>query len=147
MKREHMPVIVAKLAFAAVVICLAVYKKYLDMNEFESLEGAVAAQLKDPASATFRDEHQGPRGALCGQFTAKDGNGGGTGYEDFVVVPNVKVVTESLGTVFLASTSASKDLQDRQAAVTASLRWSGGAASVRAYNKQQVTQAWVENCQ
>lgn len=49
------------------------------------LRKPVLAQLKDPDSATFRNETLRPPGTLCGEYNSKNGMGGYAGHSRFIV--------------------------------------------------------------
>ncbi|MGV8805320.1 MAG: hypothetical protein ACWA6Y_10210 [Polaromonas sp.] len=49
------------------------------------LRKPVLAQLKDPDSATFRNETLRPPGTLCGEYNSKNSMGGYAGYARFIV--------------------------------------------------------------
>lgn len=52
------------------------------------VEETVAAQLRDPASASFRDMIEGSR-ATCGEVNGHNGFGGAAGFKPFVYIDGV----------------------------------------------------------
>ncbi len=75
-----------KLITYAIIIGLAVVtlKLFFGADEFADAKARVAAQLKDPASAEFKDINQvGDR--VCGEVNARNSFGGYTGFVPFYI--------------------------------------------------------------
>ncbi|OEO24065.1 hypothetical protein AX279_19740 [Pseudomonas sp. J237] len=65
-----------------------------DWTLFELARKNIKARLKDPESATFRDQFIGESGIPCGEVNAKNGFGGFTGYKRFLASGNGLAVVE-----------------------------------------------------
>jgi len=56
-----------------------------ELQRRTELRAPLVARLKDPGSATFRNESLHPDYVLCGEFNSKNGMGGYAGYSRFIV--------------------------------------------------------------
>lgn len=72
-------------------------KAEVEAQQRIELRKPVLAQLKDPDSATFRNEFLRPGNALCGEYNSKNGMGGYAGYTRFIVSKGNFVDLESSG--------------------------------------------------
>lgn len=59
-----------------------------------SAEAKVAAILRDPSSAQFRNVEIRKSGAACGEVNSKNGFGGYAGFRQFVVTPDGEVMID-----------------------------------------------------
>lgn len=57
--------------------------------------GYLLNRIKDPDSANFKDERLTSAEWLCGRFNSKNGYGGYTGFESFIVADSSRVYIES----------------------------------------------------
>lgn len=84
-------IVTAALMAAVFVSLSACGKSDAEMRtEAEAVQRAelrkpVLAQLKDPDSATFRNETLRPSSTLCGEYNSKNGMGGYAGYARYIV--------------------------------------------------------------
>jgi hypothetical protein len=61
-------------------------------------ENAVKTVLKDPDSATFKNQHIGIKGHPCGEVNSKNGFGGYTGFNRYIVASTTMIAIENMNT-------------------------------------------------
>lgn len=57
-----------------------------EARQIKAAEAAIAAQLRDPSSAQFRNVHVPAIGVVCGEVNGKNGFGAYNGFRRFMVV-------------------------------------------------------------
>lgn len=83
-------------AMAAAIIGGGVFAlKFEDWIKIPKAREPILAQLRDPGSAQFRNEHFGKSGALCGEVNSKNGMGGYTGFEKYFTTGKVSYLENS----------------------------------------------------
>jgi hypothetical protein len=71
-------------AVVAVAVALAAAVKYEDWVTIPRAREPVAALMKDPASAQFRNDRITPSGWLCGEVNVKNSMGGYVGFKKYM---------------------------------------------------------------
>ncbi|HBX8260339.1 MULTISPECIES: hypothetical protein [Klebsiella pneumoniae complex] len=74
-------------------------KRYNNMNVISASNPSVKAELKDPESATFKNQIVGRDGYVCGQVNAKNSFGAYSGFKRYVSKSGMTIIDDG-GTEF-----------------------------------------------
>ncbi|MBW6023369.1 hypothetical protein CGB74_26660, partial [Klebsiella pneumoniae] len=74
-------------------------KRYNNMNVISASNPSVKAELKDPESATFKNQIIGRDGYVCGQVNAKNSFGAYAGFKRYVSKSGITIIDDG-GTEF-----------------------------------------------
>lgn len=109
---KKLGMVVGAAAGVALVASAIVYKNYDEWFTFPPLRKIVSAQLKDPASAQFREERISRLGWLCGELNTKNGMGGYVGFKRYMVAVSGEAYLQDHGYVGEARQRSTQDIID-----------------------------------
>lgn len=141
MKAKH---IGFALAAAAVATAGTVYAKWDDWVELPRVRAGIISTLKDPASATFRQERL--RGdTVCGEVNSRNSLGGYVGFKRYVSTP-MRSATEETGTLhWLPADAEAAKARGIDRTITF-MRQQGRQPTAEEHNLEDFAWVWSNYC-